>query len=123
MPEDDRRDTTTLQAILDLTSKVSDIQTELATNTNETKNIVARLDKLNGSVAKHDTSISLIERATALLTQSMEGAASRQSEIASTKKGWMDWLLKGIVVIALLLFYKLLITSGIGLVPSFDTTS
>jgi hypothetical protein len=114
MPElPDRRDTQVLQAVLDLTKQVSDIQTELAVNTNESRNIVSRLDKLNGSVAKHDTAISLNEQAIALLTQTLTGFAKNKDSSEATKSQWLDWLLKGLVVVGLLLFYKLLTHTGI----------
>lgn len=110
---EERRDNTVLQAVLDLTKQVSAIQTELAVNTTETKNIVARLDKLNGSVAKHDTAISLNEQAIALLTQTISELSKSRAASNENRSNWLDWLLKGLAVIALLLFYALLTRTGL----------
>src|SRR5580658_1173312 len=110
---------TILQAILSLTKTVSDVQTELAVNTTETKNIVTRLDKLNGSVAKHDTAISLNEQAIALLTQTL----TRQTQSDETKHqradNWLDWFFKGLVILALVILYTLLVHSKILLPLTF----
>jgi hypothetical protein len=113
MADPERRDNTVLQAVLDLTKQVSAIQTELAVNTTETKNIVSRLDKLNGSVAKHDTAISLNEQAIALLTQTITALSRAEQSSADAKSNWLDWLLKGLVVMGLLLFYTLLTHAGV----------
>ena len=112
MPKD-RRDNTVLQAVLDLTKQVSEVQRELSVNTTETKNIVTRLDKLNGSVAKHDTAISLNEQAIALLTQTIAAVTKNQNEERKVLGNWTDWLLKGLVVLGLIILYTLLIKSKI----------
>src|SRR5258708_288486 len=109
----ERRDNTVLQAVLDLTNKVSEVQVELGKNTTETKNIGIRLDKLNGSVAEHARPISTLDRAVEVHTQTIASLARAEDTKMQFKTNLQELLYKGLIVVALLLFYTLLTHTGI----------
>jgi hypothetical protein len=106
MPPKERRDNTVL-------NKLIEIERELSINTTETKNIVTRLDKLNGSVAEHARTISILERATDANTQTLVNISNSEEKNAKTKSDWVIWFQRGLAVIALYLLYSLLTTAGI----------
>ena len=102
-----------LAAILQLTSPVSDISKNLAVNTNETTNIVKRLDTLNGSVGKHQSDINAHTQSIALISQSLDRLTSQDDKKEETKSDWLDWLLKGLVVLGLIIVYTILVKTGV----------
>jgi uncharacterized protein YoxC len=102
-----------LSAILQLSGQVSEIGKNLAVNTNETTNIVKRLDTLNGSVGKHETSINAHTQAIALISQSLDRLTQSDDKTQETKSEWTDWLFKGLVVLGLIIIYTLLLKTGI----------
>lgn len=112
MPKE-RRDNSVLEAVMAVSKQASNLEVKLAENTNETKNIVSHLSQLNGSVAKHEAAIGAAVQNLALLTQTVQLQQDMLKESKSSRNTWLDWLLKGIVGIALLLLYSLLTNAGI----------
>jgi chromosome segregation ATPase len=60
-----------MELLAQISTEVSTLGRELATNTTETKNIVVRLDKLNGSISNHESRLQGTERANALTAQTL----------------------------------------------------
>jgi DNA repair ATPase RecN len=102
-----------LAAILQLSAQVGEISKNLAVNTNETSNIVKRLDTLNGSVAKHEAGMNAHTQAIALISQSLDRLTQQDNKKEDKKSDWLDWLLKGLVVLALIIVYTILVKTGL----------
>jgi RNase H-fold protein (predicted Holliday junction resolvase) len=93
------------QGDLLIMDKLSVMHTDLALNTQETKRTTEQLTKLNGKVLAHESRLQTMEANQALISSNLAEAKTKKSE-------WTDWLLKGIVVVALALFYYLLTHNG-----------
>jgi uncharacterized protein YoxC len=113
MSEDNNPSQPILSAILQLSGQVSEISKNLAVNTNETTNIVKRLDTLNGSVGKHENSINAHTQAIALISQSLDRLTQNDDKKQNVRSEWVDWLLKGLVVLGLVVVYTLLVKTGV----------
>lgn len=93
------------QGDLMIMDKLSLMHTELALNTRETTRLAEYQKTTNGKVAAHESRLQAIESNQALISNNL-------ATINQTKKDWLDWLLKGLVVLGLLLAYYLLTHNG-----------
>lgn len=99
MPEERR------QGDLLILEKLSDIQTNLALNTRETSRIADAQVKTNGKVAAHEVRMQTLEANQALISTNLAKSDNKKGE-------WLDWFIKGVIVIGLALFYYLLVNAG-----------
>lgn len=100
------------QGDLLILEKLADIQTNLALNTQETKRIADAQVKTNGKVAAHEVRQQSMEANQAVMATALAQIQQREEKQNNKKDDWLDWLLKGIVVVGLALFYYLLTHAG-----------
>lgn len=104
MPKQDK----VMEKLDQIGTEVSTLGRELATNTTETKNIVARLDKLNGSISNHESRLQGIERTSDLTAQTLsmlqkqvsteeQDAKVRQQVTQDRTWVWIDRILVGLL--------------------------
>lgn len=93
------------QGDLLIMEKLSAMHTDLALNTQATKQTVEQVTKLNGKVAHHESRLQAVEATQAL-------TASTLAQMQTKKQDWLDWLMKGAIAVGLLLFYYLLTHNG-----------
>ena len=101
----ERRDNTLLNHIIE-------IKKDLAANTTETKNINARLDKLNGSIARHETDLQLIKETVKANTLKIDNVTKKEDGQSETWRRWSDKLIWTALVIVAMLFYYILTNNG-----------
>lgn len=93
------------QGDLLIMDKLSAMHTDLALNTQSTKQTVEQLIKLNGKVIAHESRLQTLESNQALISSNLAKNDNKRAD-------WLEWLLKGIVVTGLALFYYLLTHAG-----------
>ena len=100
------------QGDLLIMDKLSAMHTDLALNTQATKQNTEQLIKLNGKVAAHEVRQQSIEANQAVMATALAQIQDKENTQQKTKNNWLDWLLKGLVVVGLALFYYLLTNAG-----------
>lgn len=107
MPNKERRNGDIL-----ILEKLGDIHTNLALNTQETKNTTDQLVKLNGKVAAHETRLQSMESNQALTSTALAQLQQTESKKDGTKNTYVEWFVKGLMGIGFLLLYYLLTHAG-----------
>jgi hypothetical protein len=100
------------QGDLMIMDKLSAMHTDLALNTRETTRIAEYQKQTNGKVAAHETRLQAIESNQALISNNLAQINSLNAAKSSQSRDWKDWGLKGIIAIAVMLFYYLLTNNG-----------
>lgn len=104
---DDRR-----KGDLVIMEKLGAMHTELALNTQATKQTTIELTKLNGKVVAHETRLQAIESNQALISSNLSTLNTVNAEKSNEVRGWRDWAFKGVIAIVVMLFYYLLTNNG-----------
>jgi hypothetical protein len=111
---DERRqgDLLIMDKLAAIQEKQSDMHTELALNTQATKQGTEQITRLNGKVAAHESRLQAIESNQALISNNL--AQVNQSNIVRNNQytGWRDWAVKGVIAVIVMLFYYLLTKNG-----------
>lgn len=100
------------QGDLLIMDKLSAMHTDLALNTQATKQTTEQVTKLNGKVAHHETRLQSIEATQSLTASTLAQLQASNTEKKKEIKDWMDWLVKGVIAVGLALFYYLLTHNG-----------
>lgn len=110
----DRRenDIIILEEIRNLQKDVSRIDINLALNTQETSRLAKYQELMNGRVAGHESRMQVVEGAQALSATTLAALQTKEHDRDGKKSDWIDWLLKGLVVVGLSLIYYLLTHNG-----------
>lgn len=96
--------------------KLDQLVRELTANTIETKNIVNRLDKLNGSISNHESRLQAIERASDLtasaialiqkqITSEEQDERAKEQVVRDRLWVWVDRILVGVASAILVLIF------------------
>lgn len=93
------------QGDLLIMEKLSAMHTDLALNTQSTKQTTEQLIKLNGKVVAHESRLQTLESNQALISSNLAKSDTKRAD-------WLEWLLKGLVVTGLALMYYLLTHAG-----------
>jgi hypothetical protein len=88
--------------------KLAAMHTDLALNTQATKQTTEQLVKLNGKVVAQESRIQAVESNQALVSNNLATINQSNANRADELQGWRDWAVKGIIAIVVMLFYYLL---------------
>ena len=88
------------------------MHTDLALNTQATKQTTIELTKLNGKVVAHETRLQAIESNQALISNNLSNLNTTNATKSNELRGWRDWALKGLIAVVVMLFYYLLKNNG-----------
>jgi len=105
--QDERR-----QGDLLILEKLSEVHTELALNTQATKQTTQELTKLNGKVVAHESRLQAIESNQALISNNLAQVNQANIKRNDQYSGWRDWAVKGVIAVIVMLFYYLLANNG-----------
>lgn len=92
--------------------KLSSIEVNLALNTQATQNQNDQLIKLNGKVAAHESRLQATESNAALMSSALASLQSQANDKTSKAGNWMEWFIKGAIVVGFGLLYYLLTHTG-----------
>ncbi len=100
------------QGDLLIMDKLSAMHTDLALNTQATKQTTVELAKLNGKVVAHESRLQAVEANQALISTNLTNLNTINTTKSNEFRGWRDWAVKGLIAIIVMLFYYLLTHNG-----------